>query len=307
MIIYKNYLKITKGILLISTILMTGCFIDGEPSVEELIDEQNEQAIQDYLDAKGLVAQQSTTGIYYIVDSNFVGNDLDIFRYVNISFTVKLLDETVFDIVPESNPFELFVDSSGNVIIYSDRSAATGIAIATGFLKLGQTGTFIMDAGTAYGFSTTFTGSEGLTVSANTPLVFEIKALSSKTENELIEEYIANNNLSPVTRLPSRVRYIETTSGTGADSTGRTNFFVKYEGKFLDNEVFDRSLTGDFLFAKGSNQVIAGFEEAVLGMQVGDKATVILPNSEAYGDQGSAPNILPYTPIVFDLELVNVE
>ncbi|MEA5508795.1 peptidylprolyl isomerase [Crocosphaera sp. UHCC 0190] len=59
---------------------------------------------------------------------------------------------------------------------------------------------------------------------------------------------------------------------------------VNYTGKLEDGTVFDSSVDRDPLeFAVGEGQVIAGFEEAVVGMNLGDAKTVTIPSDQAYG------------------------
>lgn len=59
---------------------------------------------------------------------------------------------------------------------------------------------------------------------------------------------------------------------------------VHYTGKFESGEVFDTSVNRDPLeFIVGNGQVIKGFDEAVVGMEVGEKKTVNIPSEEAYG------------------------
>ena len=65
--------------------------------------------------------------------------------------------------------------------------------------------------------------------------------------------------------------------------TGQT-VRVHYTGKFDDGSVFDSSQGRDPLeFPVGAGQVIPGFEDAILGMSIGDKKTVNIPCDNAYG------------------------
>lgn len=74
---------------------------------------------------------------------------------------------------------------------------------------------------------------------------------------------------------------------------------VSYTGKFKDGEIFDTSDPetakeggvfnpqreyGPLVFIVGANQVIRGFEKAVLGMKAGDEKTVEIPPEDAYGE-----------------------
>ncbi len=60
---------------------------------------------------------------------------------------------------------------------------------------------------------------------------------------------------------------------------------IHYTGTLDNSETFDSSIGREPLeFTLGSGQVIAGFDTAVLGMQIGEKKTVRIPADEAYGE-----------------------
>ncbi len=59
---------------------------------------------------------------------------------------------------------------------------------------------------------------------------------------------------------------------------------VHYNGTLADGAVFDQTEEGAPLeFTLGAQEVIPGFEEAVVGMQPGETRTVTVPAAEAYG------------------------
>lgn len=61
---------------------------------------------------------------------------------------------------------------------------------------------------------------------------------------------------------------------------------VHYTGKLTDGSVFDSSEGREPLkFQVGSGQIIPGFENAIMGKNVGDKVTITIEPSEAYGEQ----------------------
>ncbi len=62
------------------------------------------------------------------------------------------------------------------------------------------------------------------------------------------------------------------------------NVLVNYTGTLADGTVFDSSAKGEPLsFSLGSGQVIAGFDEAVMGMAIGESKVVHIPVEKAYG------------------------
>jgi peptidylprolyl isomerase len=59
---------------------------------------------------------------------------------------------------------------------------------------------------------------------------------------------------------------------------------VKYTGRLADGTVFDSSEGHEPLeVVLGSGHVISGFDEALTGMVVGEKKTVVIPVEKAYG------------------------
>lgn len=59
---------------------------------------------------------------------------------------------------------------------------------------------------------------------------------------------------------------------------------VHYTGKLTDGELFDTSEGRDPLkFQVGSGQIIPGFEQAIMGKNIGEKVTVNIPADDAYG------------------------
>ncbi|SRR5579883_1426268 len=59
---------------------------------------------------------------------------------------------------------------------------------------------------------------------------------------------------------------------------------VHYTGKLDDGTVFDSSVDREPLeFTIGSGNIIPGFEQAVVGMSLGESKTEIIPTDQAYG------------------------
>jgi FKBP-type peptidyl-prolyl cis-trans isomerase FkpA len=54
-------------------------------------------------------------------------------------------------------------------------------------------------------------------------------------------------------------------------------------------------------------QVIAGWDQGMVGMKVGGKRTLIIPSSLAYGSAGAGSLIPPNSALVFDVELLAVQ
>jgi FKBP-type peptidyl-prolyl cis-trans isomerase FkpA len=109
---------------------------------------------------------------------------------------------------------------------------------------------------------------------------------------------------------PAALTKTDTVVGTGAEATNGKTVSVKYTGWLYNGSAanfkgtqFD---TGSFAFVLGSGQVIAGFDQGVLGMKVGGKRTVLIPSSLGYGASGT--NGIPGNAgLVFDIEVTAVQ
>ncbi len=61
---------------------------------------------------------------------------------------------------------------------------------------------------------------------------------------------------------------------------------VHYTGRLNNGDVFDSSKGGEPLsFMVGAGQMIAGFDNGVLGMSVGEKKTITIVSEDAYGER----------------------
>jgi FKBP-type peptidyl-prolyl cis-trans isomerase 2 len=80
---------------------------------------------------------------------------------------------------------------------------------------------------------------------------------------------------------------------------------VHYSGRLTDGTTFDSSAGREPLqFEVGSGMVIAGFDNGVMGMAVGEKKTIQIPVAEAYGPKNPDMVIeFPATEFPDDLEL----
>jgi FKBP-type peptidyl-prolyl cis-trans isomerase FkpA len=102
--------------------------------------------------------------------------------------------------------------------------------------------------------------------------------------------------------------------GTGAEAVSGSTVKVHYTG-WLYNSArpdqkgaqFDSSAGFDPLsFVLGQGQVIAGWDQGLVGMKVGGKRRLVIPPSLGYGNMRRGP-IPPNATIVFDVELIEVQ
>ena len=99
-------------------------------------------------------------------------------------------------------------------------------------------------------------------------------------------------------------------SGDGAEATKGSTVSVHYVGvAFRSGEEFDASWNRGqpFEFKLGKGQVIPGWDAGVEGMRVGGRRKLTIPSAMAYGARGAGGVIQPHEPLVFVVDLLDVE
>jgi FKBP-type peptidyl-prolyl cis-trans isomerase len=132
-------------------------------------------------------------------------------------------------------------------------------------------------------------------------------AKMAEAEKPQIEKYIVDSKIK-ATPTASGLYYTETQKGKGALAKAGNEVTVNYTGKLLNGQVFDSSegKPEPFKFILGQGMVIPGWEEALLLMAKGGKATLLIPSNLAYGNRGAGGVIPPFAPLTFEIELVDI-
>lgn len=135
-----------------------------------------------------------------------------------------------------------------------------------------------------------------------------------------IKQYIDSKKLN-LSKTDSGLYYVINTKGSGPNVAVGDTAVVNYTGSLLSGKVFDSSIKEVAVKAKlgnlaqrqfapihivvGMKRVIQGWDEGLLLLNKGAKATLVIPSKLAYGPQGAGP-IAPFTPITFDIEVLDI-
>lgn len=127
-----------------------------------------------------------------------------------------------------------------------------------------------------------------------------------KGEGKIIEDYVASK-LSGATKSEDGIYSVIRKPGSGATPAVGDTVSVHYQGTLLSGEEFDSSIGGEPIkFPVGMNYVIPGWEKTLMEMKPGEKRTVVIPSALAYGANGAGGIVKPFSPLLFEMELVSV-
>ena len=138
-----------------------------------------------------------------------------------------------------------------------------------------------------------------------------IAQIEMKTQNEkemqvlLAKMAEKGDNQTPE---PSGLIIIQRQKGNGVKPLAGQKVSVHYTGTLLDGTVFDSSVQRNepIAFTLGEGQVIKGWDEGIAAIEVGGKATLMIPSWLAYGARAMGP-IPANSSLMFEVELVKID
>lgn len=287
--------------------------MDAEAKAKQ--DEQKKEelvVIRQYMAENGLEGEPTESGLFVIETKAGKGEKPNTGDIVKVHYTGTLLSGKKFDSsLDRGTPIE-FPIGQGKVIQGWDEGFA--------MLNEGAEATLLIPSYLAYGER-----GAGRDIPPNSILRFDISLVDivnpeeqraaeaaknetyRKNETSLRNQFIAENGIT-TKPTESGLYVIITEEGTGPKPKPGDKVKVHYTGTLLDGTKFDSSLDRGkpFEFPIGQGRVIKGWDEGIAMLNVGSKATLIIPSKLGYGERGSGQIIHPYATLVFDVELVGI-
>jgi FKBP-type peptidyl-prolyl cis-trans isomerase FkpA len=113
---------------------------------------------------------------------------------------------------------------------------------------------------------------------------------------------------APVDPGPAELQIVDDVVGRGKSPKSGDTVRVHYTGTLMSGKKFDssRDRGTPFDFVLGSGAVIKGWDQGVVGMRMGGKRRLVIPQALGYGEAGSPPNIPPKAGLKFEIELLDI-
>ena len=165
------------------------------------------------------------------------------------------------------------------------------------------------------GFISGTTGKKGLMTVDSAQMVAQ-RLIQEIKAKEMIKTYgpnkeagekflAANAKKDGVKTLPGGVQYKVIKEGAGAIPADTSLVKVHYEGRLINDTVFDSSYKRGEPATFRANQVIKGWTEALTHMPAGSVWEVYIPQELAYGERAQS-KIDPFSALIFKIELIEV-
>ena len=125
---------------------------------------------------------------------------------------------------------------------------------------------------------------------------------------EIGEKFLAENATKEgIMTTESGLQYEILKMGEGPKPAATDKVLTHYHGTLIDGRVFDSSVDRGEPIAFGLNQVISGWTEVLQLMPVGSKWRAYLPYNLAYGERSAGPLIKPFSALIFEIELLEIQ
>lgn len=309
----NNYRYLLYTLVAFIPFILASCFEEeANPDAENI--QLNEDIIKQYITDNNIDAQLTASGLYYsITTSSPTGRQAVPGNRLILRVKGLLPSGTVFE-----NTNELLNKSDTIPLLETAFLTPDGLPIPQGLIeglqlmRAGEKAIFIMPFFLAYGSTTSPYPSQ---VPPYSVVIYEVDLESVQTEDEVIQAYIADNGL---TATPTTVEFEEESFtfytildevGTGRQAVEKDTVKTNYEGRFLNEEVFDSSVEGttfNFVLNGEGDAVIRGWYEGFRLRRQGDKGTMIFPSGLTYGSDGTN-GIPPYEPLLFEFDIEAIE
>lgn len=260
--------------------------------------------------------KKTDSGLYYKLHiENKDGKSAQINDMMTLEMTYRTEDSILFSTANTGQPAKLpLLESDHKGDIYE------GLAL----LKVGDSATLIVKADSFF-LRTLRMGQLPEYIKPGSNMYFDVKILEilsmeeienkKKADNEaaklnepiLLENYLKENKIT-VKPLPSGLYFIPQVAGSGRKANPGDRAKAHFVISLIDGkQLFSSYERGEpFTIEVGKEFDNAGLTEGLAMMRKGEKATILVPSSLAFGEEGRGEFVPPYSTIIYKVELADL-
>lgn len=285
---------------------------------KEMLRQAELKKVEEYVENQAISVLPRQSGLYFIPLNKTKARVADTGEMCQVLFKVNTLDGKLLYDGFDKDPMD---------IEFGKEFDTQGLMEGLSLLPLGGRAQLIVPSSIGVGE----TGREG--VQPFTTLIYEVELLQIRSVEEVkkeraakrqaeieeneqlkneesakIEKYIQENNIQE-RPMSSGLYLIPVKEGQGPvakpGNLVKVNYIIySIEGNEIESSY---STNSPAEFKVGTNQVFKAWEEAILRMKKGSKVKLVAPSSLAYGPGGIKGKIKPYSPLVFELEVLEIK
>lgn len=288
------------------------------------LSEEAAAKLRSYVEEHGIKDNLTQGGIYYMEEKPGTGDVVKNGEMTTINYAVYDLDGKMF--------FSSFGKDRPVHVEIGQQFDTPGFMEGLKMMRRGSKARLVVPAIMAFGEK-----GRGGTIPPYTSLVYDVEVLSvmdqevfqkqqeeerkqavmerQKKLEELKKEEIAKinhylrDNVIKTKPTESGLYYMEEKAGEGIQPRAGDVVKVHYTLYRLSGRKLQSSKESGspFEFTLGRGEVIEGWDEGIAMMKEGGTAKLLIPSKIAYKDSERGEDIPPYTPLLFEVELLEVK
>lgn len=314
---------ITTLCLFILIIFFQGCLDSTESDFERQV-RQDDEIIQNYLSTNDIEADKLNSGVYYeVLRENSDGKQVAQDHVVGIVYTMTHL-EGEFEIETHTDTLNP-VRFSNSYNLNFNAVHPAGLNYSIGEMREGEKFRFYIPSYQAFD---NYSHEDFFDEYSN--FILDVDLVEIKTEEEIyyeeietIQNYIEEQEIEAES-YPNGLYYRQITEGDG-DSPGNSSAVeFHFTRKYLNGSIIETTTDGDpAQVYMNNNQLVEGLEEGLRFMKEGGTAELIMPSRIAFGksvqviptqlreiwasEEEIQPLTKPYSPVIYEIELIEVD
>ncbi len=287
------------------------------------LEQEENEKLQAYVSENDLSGKLTESGIYFISEKKGKGKELAEGAMAELHYSIQMLDgRKLFSSFDRNRPVNVEIGTK-----FDTEGFMEGVKL----MKKGGKAKFIVPSEKAFGQR-----GRGQNIPPYTTLIYEVEILdvvdketyqkqmeAQKNEREKAKQAnmqkrkeeepqkiaaYARENFAGIEPSGNGIYFKEVVAGTGESPAAGDVAKVHYTLYRLSGDKLQSSkdMGKPFEFTVGQGQVIPGWDQSLPMMKAGGTYRILVPSEMAYRDRDMGNDIPPYTPLLFEVELLDV-